>query len=41
MFRNFEMEDPAKRRELVLDMVQRADEDQIRMIARFLAAVLG
>ena len=41
VFRNLEMEDPTKRRELVLDMVQRADEDQMRVIAKCLGAVLG
>ena len=41
VFRDLEMEDPAKRRELVLDMVRNADEDQMRMIAKFLGAVLG
>ena len=38
---DLEMEDQAKRRELVLDMLRNADEDQMRMIARFLGAVLG
>lgn len=41
VFRDLEMEDPEKRRELVLDMVRNADEDQMRMIAKFLGAVLG
>jgi len=41
VFRDLEMEDPAKRRELVLDMVRNADEDQMRVIAKFLGAVLG
>ena len=41
VFRDLEMEDPAKRRELVLDMVRNAGEDQMRGIAKFLGAVLG
>lgn len=41
VFRDLQREDPAKRRELVLDMVRNADEDQMRMIAKFLGAVLG
>ena len=41
VFRDLQMEDPEKRRELVLDMVRNADEDQMRMIAKFLGAVLG
>ena len=41
VFQDLEMEDPAKRRELALDMVRNADEDQMQMIAKFLGAVLG
>lgn len=41
IFRDLEIEDPLKRKALVAELVEKADEDQIRMIARFLAAVLG
>ena len=40
IFSNLEIEEPEKRKALVAELIEKADNDQMRIIAKFLTAVL-